>query len=214
MVTFVIVRHGLSVFNKEKRFTGQLDIPLTETGVRQAELTAAHILQNYHIDCIWSSDSCRAQDTARPVADALGLDIHITPELREVNAGCWQGRTIEDLKKEYPEEFGLWRSNVGMARAGDGESSAEVIVRAARIFEKIAAENEGKTVLVTTHGGMIRSIRCHWLGIPLEEMKNLRHVSNASITVAHYDNGSRTAELVQVGYDEHLNGTATEFVIN
>lgn len=213
MVKFVIVRHGYSIYNKEYKFTGQSDIPLDEIGFEQAENTADYILKNYKIDRIYSSDLIRAIDTAKPIAKALNLPIITDPELREINAGCWQDRNIEELKKEYPAEFTKWATDVGNARCGDGESSAELNERSKRAFEKIAAENEGKTVLIATHGGVIRAIRCVWLGLPLNEMKNVKHVSNSSITVAEFDNETKTATLPVIGFDGHLKDNITEFTI-
>lgn len=213
MVKFVIVRHGYSIYNKARKFTGQLDIPLDEIGLEQAKSTAGYVLENYKIDAIYSSDLIRAIDTAKPVADALGMPINTDRNLREINAGCWQGRDIEDLKVEYPEAFRKWVTDVGLARCGDGESSEEMSVRCEAVFRKIAKENEGKTVFVATHGGVVRAIRCVWMGIPLSEMKNVSHVSNSSVTVAEYDNETDTAKLTLIGYDEHLKDKVTEFTI-
>ena len=213
MVRFVIVRHGLSIYNKERKFTGQSDIPLDEIGFEQAKNTAEYILNNYKIDKVYSSDLIRAVETARPIAEALNLPIITDSELREINAGCWQDMYIEDIKKEYYDDFYKWATDVGNARCGDGESSAELNVRAKRVFEKLALENEGKTVLVATHGGLIRAIRCVWLNIPLDEMKNVKHVSNASVTVAEFDNETKTATMPLIGFDTHLEDKVTEFAV-
>ncbi len=213
MVKFVIIRHGYSIYNKAKKFTGQTDIPLDELGLEQAKDTAEYVLQNYKIDKIYSSDLIRAIDTAKPVAEALGLPINKDPDLREINAGCWEGRYIADLKVEYLEAFKKWATDVGLARCGDGESSKELSKRCEKVFRKIAKENEGKTVLVATHGGVVRAIRCSWLGIPLSEMKNVPHVSNSSVTVAEYDNETDTAKFTLIGYDGHLKDKVTEFTI-
>lgn len=213
MVKFVIVRHGYSIYNKARKFTGQLDIPLDEIGLMQAQNTGEYILKNYKIDAVYSSDLIRAVDTAKPVAEALNLPIITDPELREINAGCWQGRFVDDLKMEYPEEFKKWVTDVGLARCGDGESSEELTVRCEKVFEKIAAENEGKTVFVATHGGVIRALRCKWLGIPLSEMKNVPHVSNASITVAEFDNNTKEVTLSLIGFEGHLAEKTTEATV-
>lgn len=213
MVKFIIVRHGYSTTNMEKKFAGQSDVPLTEIGLEQARDTAEYILKNYKIDAIYSSDLCRAIDTAKPIAEALQMPIKTEKDLREFSAGCWEGKYIKDLWAEYPEEFAKWANDVGNARCGDGETSAEVSLRSEKIFKKIARENEGKTVLVATHGGVVRAVRCNWLGISLDDMRDVPHVANASVTVALYDNETDTAELTLIGYAEHLKDKVTEFSI-
>ncbi len=213
MVKFIIVRHGYSVTNKLRKFAGQSDVPLDDMGFEQAKNTAEYVLENYDIDSIYSSDLCRAIDTAKPVSEALGLPINIEKGLREISAGCWEGKFIDDIKAEYPEEFRQWATDVGNARCGDGESSAELNERCKKVFKKIARENEGKTVLIATHGGVIRAIRCMWLGISLDGMKDVPHVANASVTVALYDNKTDSAELTLIGYNNHLKDQVTEFVV-
>lgn len=210
MVQFVIIRHGYSQFNKAGRFTGQMDIPLDDLGVQQAKLTAEYVVSHFTIDEIYSSSLSRAIETAKPVADALKLPIHLEDGLMEIYAGCWQGLLIEDIKKQYSKEFELWATDVGLARCGDGESTAELIERSKETFHKIAKENEGKTVLISTHGGVVGAIQCEWLQVPLTEMKKLPHVANASVTVADYDTQTRTAKFLQIGYCEHLKECATK----
>ena len=105
MVTFVIIRHGFSEFNKARKFTGQMDIPLDEAGFEQARETAAYVLKNYKIDAVYSSDLCRAVDTAKPIAKALSLPIKTSEKLREMNLGEWQGMGFDEVKEKYPEKF-------------------------------------------------------------------------------------------------------------
>lgn len=210
MVKFIIIRHGYSEFNKAGRFTGQLDIPLDELGVRQAELTAEYVISHFHVDEIYSSSLSRAIETVRPIAETFNLPIHLEEGLKEIYAGCWQGMLIDDIKKQYPKEFEAWATDVGLARCGDGESTEELIGRSKKIFHRIAEENEGKTVLISTHGGVVSALQCEWLQVPLSEMRNLAHVTNASVTVAEYELQTKSAKFLQIGYDEHLKECATK----
>ena len=208
MVTFIIIRHGYSVGNKEKRFSGQMDISLDDIGFSQAKSIAEYIVKNFKIDSIYSSDLCRAYETVKPIADALELPVHKCKSLREVNVGIWLGKLIEDVKKEFPESFELYRQNPGISKFDGGESYADVMMRSKLAFEKIAEENEGKTVLVGTHGGVIRTLRAAWDKIPLEKIKDIPHVPNASVTVAQYDKGN--IKWIQIGYCDHLVDKITE----
>ena len=214
MVTFIIVRHGFSQFNQERKFTGQMDIPLTAAGLEQALQTAEYVLKTYSIDAVYSSDLCRAVDTAKPIAEALGLPIRTSKSLREMNLGVWQGMGFDEVKEKFPEKYAIHRENVGESRPTGGENYAELTERALNELHRIALENDGKTVLIATHGGLVRALRCAWLSIPLSEMKNVSHVTNASVTVAEYDAATRTAKLPIIGYDNHLGNKATEWKLS
>ena len=208
MVTFLIVRHGYSMGNKEKRFSGQMDVALDEIGLRQARSIAEYVLANFQIDVVYASDLRRAVDTVKPVAEQLHLPVKTSKSLREVDVGDWQGKLITDVEREYPESFALYKENPGLSHFDGGESYAELQQRVVRAFEKIAADNDGKTVLVGTHGGVIRTLRAAWTGTPLEKIKDIAHVPNASVTVAVYENGRFTLE--NVGYCDYLSDKTTE----
>lgn len=208
MVKFIIVRHGFSLGNKEGRFTGQLDVSLDEIGFAQAESVAKYILDNFKIDVIYSSELSRAYDTALPVAKALGLEVNKRKGLNEVDVGLWQGKLIDDVEKEFPESFALYKSSPGLSRFDGGESYAELRERVVAEFHKLAQENDGKTVLVAAHGGVIRNLLAAWLDIPGERIKEVPRAANASITIAEYEGGK--AELKLIGYTDHLDDKTTE----
>lgn len=208
MVTFIIIRHGYSLGNKEKRFSGQMNVPLDEIGFAQAESISKYIVENFKVDSIYSSDLCRAYDTVKPIADKLGLKVNKWKELREVDVGFWEGMLIEDVKIKFPESFEKYRTNPGTSRFDGGESYEDVMTRGQLAFEKIAKENDGKTVVVGTHGGVIRTLRAAWDNIPPENIKDIAHVPNASVSIAEYDNGN--INWLQIGYSDHLENKTTE----
>ncbi len=204
MVTLIIVRHGFSAFNKSQAFSGQLDVPLDEKGIAQAEKLKTYILNNYKIDSIYSSDLSRAVDTVKPIANALSLEIKLNTGLRELYAGLWQGKSIEEVEKEFPKTFAVYKINVGALRPDGGESYAEMTERGVKTFTEIAKENDGKTVLVATHGGLLRTFQAWVTGVPLSEIKKITHVANASISIVTYSHGRFISKLS--GYTEHLKG--------
>jgi len=208
MVTFIIIRHGYSMGNKEKRFSGQMDVPLDEVGHLQAASAADYILKNFKVDSVYSSDLSRAFETVKPIADALGLTVCQRQDLREVDVGKWQGKRIEDVKREYPDSFALYKENPGMARFDGGENYADVMQRGRKAFEKIAAENEGNTVVVGTHGGVIRTLRAAWGNVPPDQIKDIPHVPNGSVSIANYENGSVIWQCI--GFTDHLADKTTE----
>lgn len=208
MVKFILIRHGYSAGNKEKRFSGQMDVPLDDIGRLQAISTSKYILENYNVDSIYSSDLCRAYETVKPIADELGLTVNKYKELREVDVGLWQGMLIEDVKDKFPENFECYRTTPGLCKFDGGESYSECLERAKSVLIKIAEESEGKTIVIATHGGVIRTLRAYWDNVPMSEIKKIPHVPNASITVVEYDNGK--VNQIMVGYKEHLEDKTTE----
>ena len=202
MVRFIIVRHGLTTYNKMGRYQGQFDSPLDEIGIRQAEATADFIARTYHVDAICSSDLSRARNTAAPLAKRLGLSVETFPALREVQIGEWTNRIIADVVKEEPERVAMCRSDPGHFRYPGGESFQEVYDRAASCLAEIAKRHDGETVVVVSHGGTIRSLICVWSGTPIEELRTIKSLKNTSITIAEYENGS--AHLLQIGDNSHL----------
>lgn len=212
MVKFIIVRHGYSLGNKGNIFTGQMDVSLDERGFSQAKSVAKYVLENFQVDEIYSSELCRAYDTALPLAKALGKEIKKRKGLNEVDVGLWQGKTFDEIKVEYPENFEFYIRCPGLSRFDGGESYAEARERAVCEFRKIAEENEGKTVFVATHGGIIRNLIGAWRDIPLERLTDVPRVSNASVTLVEYENGK--ANIQSFNYTAHLEEKATEKVLN
>ena len=208
MVRFIVLRHGFSQGNREKLFTGQIDLPLDEEGVSQACSIAAFLLKNYQIDCIYSSDLCRAVDTVKPLAKALGLPIYTSTLLRETNEGIWQGMRVEDVKTAYSQEFARYKENPGRFHFLNGECYTDVMLRGKRILQEIAEENEGKTVVIATHGGWIRAMRMYWQQLSADQIGALSRIPNGSVTVVEYHGDHIT--LPCIGSTDHLVSKDTE----
>lgn len=208
MVTFLIARHGYSEGNKEKRFSGQLDVPLDSVGWAQAESLKDFVLSHYKIDAIYASDLCRAFDTAKPLADALGMKVQAHRDFREVDVGAWQGKRIEDVKNEYPAEFEAYKNSPGTFRFPEGEGYADVRERAFEALKKLGEENDGKTIFIGTHGGVVRNLRAVWEGISLSQIGSIPHVPNASLCVVRYEDGKISPVLV--GFCDYLSDKTTE----
>lgn len=203
---FIMIRHGFSVANNEQRFAGHSDFPLTDLGKQQAE-RCAEALKNEHIDVIYASDLSRAFETALPVATSHGLEVIPHKGLREIFAGKWEGKTFDELDREYSESFGIWKKDLGQAHPDGGESVAELFSRVISTLEDIAKAEEGKTVCIATHATPIRSVCVAAAGGKAEDMSKITWTPNASISLFEYENGTFTA--VQTGIVDHLEGICT-----
>lgn len=200
MTKFYVVRHGQSQGNEKRLFLGHTNLGLTELGHKQAKRTA-EFLKDKNIDIIYSSDLMRAYDTAKALGDMLGMEPIATEGLREVYAGLWEGRTMAELKEKFPQ-YHCWLNDIGNAKCDEGESMAELAVRAENEFLRLAKLCEGKTVMVATHAALIRSMCCVWKGIDIHDAQTIPWVSNASVSCVSYDNGKWNIEYI--GYDNHI----------
>ena len=209
MTRLILIRHGESEYNLIRRYTGQSDIDLTDKGRLQAKITGEYILANYKIDEIWSSDLKRAIDTARPIAEPLGLEIKTDKRLREIFAGDWQGMLFREVEEKYKEEYAYYKANRRTARTPNGEGMCDVGARVAEAVKEIAEASDGKCVLISTHNGPLMALLSLITGTALEKMSSL---ANNSITELEYENGG--FRVIRLGYSEHLKDLVTKFKNN
>lgn len=206
MTDFFIIRHGESQGNSNGYFTGSIDAPLTDTGKKQSRLLAEYF-ENQKLDCIFSSDLSRAAETAEPIAASHGLAVQKSSALREIYGGSWEGMSFGEIEEKYPKEYGVWLNDKGNSACTNGESVASLAERVQNEFRRIAAENDGKTVVIVTHGTPIRALFCLWNGADISDMQSVDWVSNASVTRVTYENGK--TEIITYNYTEHLNELVT-----
>ncbi len=209
MVKLIIVRHGYSECNQNKTYTGQTESPLTELGIRQAQITGEYLFQNYKIDLVYSSDLSRALDTAKAFTEKTGQPIITDKNLREFDLGLWTGKTFEEVDKLFPKTAKLFKEDLANSYAEGGESYACFKSRVKKVFEDIAIKNDGKTVAVFTHGGVVRALYCAWNNLSAQEIKLAPRFSNSSITMVEYSNGKINFTLLN--YDKHLGNLVTHY---
>ncbi|MGA4545075.1 histidine phosphatase family protein [Uniformispora flossi] len=198
-------RHGQTTWNVERRFQGQTDIPLTDTGVAQAR-RAARLLAALRPDAILASDLTRAVDTANELVALTGLQLATDKGLRETYAGQWQGLTNAEIEARFPVQFAAWRRGEPVRR-GDGELETEVADRAvAAVTQAVEALPDAGTLVVVSHGGAIRCLIGRMIGLPEDNWGSLGALSNCCWSVL--GPGARGWRLL-----EHNAGTLPEPVL-
>jgi probable phosphoglycerate mutase len=145
VTTLLLVRHGETDWNAERRFQGHADIPLNARGREQAA-TLAEDLADERVDVIYASDLSRARVTAEIVGARLGLPVVTDADLREIDVGPVEGLTIDESR-----EFDGWQ----------GEPKEQHAERILRAINRIAEHHPGSRVLVVTHGGSMRRVHEH-----------------------------------------------------
>ncbi len=169
-------RHGQTIWNVERRFQGQTDIPLDDTGEAQAEY-AARRLATLRPDAIFSSDLTRAASTAAPLARLTGLAVTLDKDLRERSGGSWEGLTDTEIATRYPVERATWNPP-------DGESTTAVADRVAAALRRIAGSTaDGGLAVVVSHGAALRLGMSRILGLTEEIFGVLGPLSNCAWSV-------------------------------
>lgn len=198
---FYLVRHGQTDWNKDGRIQGTTDIPLNETGRKQAEqlsfkLKARNEISSFSktkIDAVYTSPLLRAFETAKILAKEENLPLRRLFELRERDFGEWEGKSWQQIEKEYSDDFYLWREQpmVGIPSGGESRTSCEE--RSARAIKKILSETAGDAVIVA-HGGIIVFLMNYLLRfqrIPQETI-----MSNGALSIISYDRATGMGKLI------------------
>ena len=142
-----IVRHGETAWNKEEVFRGRKDIPLNDTGKRQAEMVGAYFAGR-SVDRIVASPLSRATVTADAISRTTGVRVETMEEFTDINFGTWEGLPLKDVEKRFPQDFACWKTSPEKARIEGGETLAEVRDRVSRAIANIS-DQEGSVVVVT-----------------------------------------------------------------
>lgn len=197
----ILVRHGQSEGNFERKFLGHTDRDLTRLGYRQAECTCQY-LKDEKIDVIYSSDLIRAYNTVAPMAQSRGLEIIKNKNFREIYAGCWENQHVDFLSSEFGEDYSVWKTDIGNSCCTNGESVLELQKRVMNELRDVAIKNLNKTILIGTHATPVRTICAAIKNLTKDEIKNIPWATNASITRISYNDGK--FKLISYGEDEFL----------
>ena len=204
----LLIRHGQSEGNAERRFGGHTATPLSPLGLAQAEATDRR-LTSESITAIYSSDLRRAMETAAPLSKLTGLTAVPTESLRERSVGVMEGLTFEDAAQKHPEQYAaLLRRDFDHVLTG-GESYRQLLDRAWQKLDEIIAQHKGGTIAIFSHTGTICILALHLIGAL--DAPELRPVwlssSNCGITRFHlHDDGF--VRVLALNDTRHLSGIA------
>lgn len=202
--TILLIRHGETAWNAEKRLQGHLDIALNAEGERQAALLGA-ALAGEPIDHIISSDLQRARQTAEALAHVRGAKVGIDPALRERCYGGFEGLLYSEIAARFPREFAAWQARDVDAELppgnNRGESFREFYERTTGAIARHAAAHAGKTIALVAHGGVLECAYRAALGLSLETPRDFK-VLNASVNRFVMEEG--VLKLVSWGEVSHL----------
>jgi len=153
----ILLRHGQTEWNALQKYQGQTDINLNDYGREQAATVAEYLKENESIEAIYCSDLSRGRETAEIIARELQLPVRYDARWRELSFGCWEGLTYSEVCQQYPQEYDSWFKNTRQMQVPGGESFDDVLARSLPALHELAERHEG-TVLVVSHGGLIKTI--------------------------------------------------------
>lgn len=177
----VLVRHGQTDHNRDGRLQGQVDIPLNESGRRQAE-ALAHTLAASPPDVIVSSPLSRARDTAAAISRACGVEATTDEAFLERGFGLWEGLRGEDIRSRWPSEHADWRAHRPIPGLGI-EDRPEVGERVAAGCRRLLEENHERTVVVVAHGAAITLGITALLGMDANGFRGIAGLENCHRSV-------------------------------
>ncbi len=157
MTELILIRHGKTDWNNEKRYQGQQDLPLNAEGIRQAHQLAEQLCGS-NLEAVYTSDLQRACQTASIIAEALDLSPIPDPRLREINHGKWEGMLYDDISARFPEEYARFQTDPAHAAAPGGEQIACVQLRVDHALYDIASRHPAGSAAVVSHGLALATI--------------------------------------------------------
>lgn len=196
MAKLYLIRHGETDYNSELRFQGQIDIPLNQKGIEQAE-KVADFFKDIPLKTIYTSTLQRARTTAEIIGKAKGIEPQETDALREMSFGIWENMNSKDIQKNYAKEWKDFFASPASTTIPKGESMSDVQKRAYPVVQQILDEHPEGDVAFVAHGGIIRVLICTMLGLDLNRAWHL-HVGNASITCFYYWGRSYTLDYANL----------------
>jgi len=197
----IAVRHGETQWNREKRWQGHNDSPLTKKGLDQAKAVANHLAE-VQFSSIYSSDLDRACKTAEQIYKISGIKIITDARLRERNLGIFEGLTKPEMKSQFPEAFNKYQNQDPGYAVPKGESIKQCYARSTAFLKEIPEKHPGETIVVVTHGGVLNAYFRFIIGLPLEAPRRYQ-LFNASINRFSYTDGHFI--LNSFGHIDHLN---------
>ena len=198
-----LIRHGATAANERQPYILQgsgIDLPLSETGRRQAE-SVARFLAAFPLAHIYASPLKRAIETAEAIAAHHQADVTAIEGIQECHVGRWESMDWDSIMREFPEAYRAFIENPADTPYLGGESYADVLRRSRSAIDALWERHRGQTIAVVAHNVVNRAYLSHLLGLDLRKAKDIRQ-SNTGVNVIRHKAG--TTELVTLNAEFHL----------
>lgn len=188
MTKLYLIRHAEAEGNLYRRIHGHYDSILTENGRQQLRFLKERF-SNIALHAVYSSDLCRARKTAEAVAQEKGLPVETRTDLREVAMGIWEDQPWGEVERSDAEGMAFFRASSPKWKVKGGEAFAALQARVSAALLDLAAQHEGETIAVASHGMAIRFACGALMGLSVEECHSLGHSDNTAVTLLEIEDG-------------------------
>jgi broad specificity phosphatase PhoE len=186
----IVVRHGETAWNRERRFQGRQDVPLSAEGQRQAEAVARTLAPELPA-AVYTSPLGRARDTARAIAEPHGLPVTPEPAFVELAFGGWEGLTVAEVQRIFPELYARWRREPHTVRFPGGEDLEAAGARVRAALDELKALHANQAAIAVTHSVIVRLIVLGALALSSDRLWAVT-AEPGGITEIEYGNGWTT----------------------
>lgn len=203
MVKIYLVRHCEAEGNRLKSFQGSIDCDITSLGKKQLEFLYERF-QGIHIDKAFSSPLIRAKKTAMAAVFGKGIDVITEPLFTELAVGDMEGLPFREIFLKYPDFDDIWHNHPEDFCPPNGETMRELYSRMKKGIENLVLNplNEGKTILIASHGAAIRNLLCHILYNDIKMLSKTDWSVNTAVSLITYNNNRFEIEFSND--DSHL----------
>ncbi len=189
-IKLYIVRHGATIWNKETRYQGQTDVPLSTDGEQQAEKIARRFASE-EIEAVYSSPLKRALDTAQTIARPHKLSVGVLQGMKEIGFGDWEGQAYTHVRDQYSEELRQWIHDPLSYNIPNGEPLPKLRIRVEESLQEILSQHPTGNIVLVAHSGTIRMLFCIMLKMDLSAFWHIMQY-NAAVNVIHFRHGVPT----------------------
>jgi probable phosphoglycerate mutase len=179
------LRHGETPYSQTGGYCGEIDPDLTPEG-HQMAAAFGKAYQDVDWNAVYVSPMKRTIATAKPLCEAIGMEMQLRDGLKEIRYGKWEGKTPEEVQAAFPDDYVNWLTEPAWNPPTGGETSVQIASRASLVIAEIEANCSGN-VLVVSHKATIRILLCSLLGIDLGRYRDRISVLAASISVVKFD---------------------------
>ena len=194
MTSIYLVRHGQTAWNKEEVFRGRTDIPLDETGLKQAEL-AAQYFKKIEIHSVYSSPLARASETAEAIARVRHLKVKPLEAITDMSFGNWEGHPHQEIRKIDAATYRQWVESPHLARLPGGETLDEVRTRSMSALEELIRDYPKESLVLVSHRVICKVLICAILGLDNSHFWQISQDTTA-INLIQHRNGKYILSLL------------------
>ena len=189
MTRLYLIRHAEAEGNLYRIAHGHCNGLITNyRGYQQIDALRERF-RDVDIDAVYSSDLYRTQITARAIWLPKALPLHLEPAFREIHMGCWEGRPWQELNTAYEEQMFYFNRQLDKFHVEGSETAQQVLDRYIPALKRAAAENDGKTIAIFSHGAAMRMVLGTLNGLPLSQVGETPHGDNTAVSLLEWEDG-------------------------